>query len=218
MAIERKTLRVQVRDELLSRMREGIVTPGEDINELQLAAELGVSRTPLREALITLHSEGQIESVNGKGFRYVPLSAREFKELAPIMATLEGLALQLTPREKLREIGERLATLAAEFDQESAEHELVATRDDEWHNILVSGCDNTRLHDILANVRVAFHRYESLLVAEKAVIGRVAAEHAVIAKHVTAGDIAQATEALTVNWANGAQRILDSSSNPHLTE
>lgn len=147
----------------------------------------------------------------------MPLSAREFKELAPIMATLEGLALQSTPPERLREIGERLSVLAAEFDEESAEHELVATRDDEWHKILVSGCDNSRLHDILGNVRLAFHRYESLLVSEKAVIGRVAAEHALIANHVTAGDIAQATQALTVNWANGAQRILDSSSNPHLT-
>ncbi|MEO7587585.1 MAG: GntR family transcriptional regulator [Arachnia sp.] len=217
MAIERKVLRVQVRDELLARMRAGSVLPGEDINEVQLAAELGVSRTPLREALITLHSEGQIESVNGKGFRFVPLSAREFKELAPIMAALEGLALQCTPPDKVRDIGGRLAALAAEFDQESAEHELVATRDDEWHSLLVSGCDNSRLHDILNNVRRAFHRYESLLVSEKAVIGRVAAEHALIAKHVAAGNIAEATAALTVNWRNGAQRILDSSSNPHLT-
>ncbi len=217
MPIERRTLREQVRDELLTRMREGTVTPGEDINELQLAAELGVSRTPLREALITLHSEGQIENVNGKGFRYVPLSAREFKELAPIMATLEGLALQLTPPEQLGAIGERLSDLASEFDQESAAHELVATRDDEWHNILASGCDNGRLLDILGNVRLAFHRYESLLVSEKAVIGRAAAEHRLIATHVTAGDISQATQALTANWANGAQRILDSSINPHLT-
>src|SRR5215469_8782888 len=101
MAIERKTLRSQVREELLERMRAGDVRPGESINEVQLAAELGVSRTPLREALIALESEGQIESENGKGFRFVPLSAREFEELAPIMATLEGLALEVTPRDAL---------------------------------------------------------------------------------------------------------------------
>ena len=62
MAIERKNLRSQVRDELLARMRAGLVRPGEGINEVQLAAELGVSRTPLREALIALESEGQITS------------------------------------------------------------------------------------------------------------------------------------------------------------
>ncbi|WP_454299390.1 GntR family transcriptional regulator [Salana multivorans] len=98
MAIQRKSLRSQVRRELLARMRSGAVVPGEGINEVQLAAELGVSRTPLREALIALESEGQIESEDGKGFRFVPLRAREFEELAPIMATLEGLALKSSVR------------------------------------------------------------------------------------------------------------------------
>src|SRR6478735_2319718 len=101
MAIERRTLRSQVREELLARMRSGEVSPGESINEVQLAAELGVSRTPLREALIALESEGQIESENGKGFRFVPLSAREFEELCPIIVTLEGLALDLSPVDEL---------------------------------------------------------------------------------------------------------------------
>lgn len=60
MPIERRTtLRSQVREELLGRMRSGDVRPGQSINEVQLAAELGVSRTPLREALIALESEGQ---------------------------------------------------------------------------------------------------------------------------------------------------------------
>src|SRR6478736_6582093 len=105
MAIERKNLRSQVREELLARMRAGEVQPGEGINEVQLAGELGVSRTPLREALIALESEGQIESENGKGFRFVPLSKREFQELAPIMAALEGLALELTPPDAIPALG-----------------------------------------------------------------------------------------------------------------
>ena len=102
MVIERRNLRSQVRDELLARMRSGLVQPGEGINEVQLATELGVSRTPLREALIALESEGQIESENGKGFRFVPLSAQEFEDLAPVMAALESLALELSPLEELR--------------------------------------------------------------------------------------------------------------------
>ena len=54
MVIERRALREQVRDELLNRMRTGAVRPGEVINEVQLAPEIGVSCTPLREALIAL--------------------------------------------------------------------------------------------------------------------------------------------------------------------
>ncbi|MET0854116.1 MAG: GntR family transcriptional regulator [Microterricola sp.] len=217
MAIERRTLRAQVREELLERMRNGTVQPGEGINEVQLAAELGVSRTPLREALIALESEGQIESENGKGFRFVPLSAREFEDLAPIMASLESLALQLTDPDELRTIGARLARLSAEFDQEIVEHALVVSKDDEWHDIMLSGCPNQRLIDLATSVRQAFHRYESLLVPDEVMIERVAAEHAAIAEHMVNGDVAAASAALTANWMNGMQRILKNSSSPYFT-
>jgi len=208
MAIERKTLRAQVRDELLARMRSGDAQPGEGINEVQLAAELGVSRTPLREALIGLESEGQITSENGKGFRFVELSASEFEELAPVIATLEGLAIELSPLDKIQEIGRQLATLAAEFNDDIAEHAEVAHRDDEWHNIMLSACPNSRLLEIIGGVRGLFHRYESLLVEDRAMIARVAAEHATIANLLVEGDIPGAQAALKANWLNGVQRIL----------
>jgi DNA-binding GntR family transcriptional regulator len=217
MVIERRNLRSQVRDELLARMRSGLVQPGEGINEVQLANELGVSRTPLREALIALESEGQIESENGKGFRFVPLSAQEFEDLAPVMAALEGLALELSPLDELRPIGERLAALAAEFDQEVAQHSLVVTKDDEWHGIMLSACPNQRLLDVIASVRGAFHRYESLLVPNDVMIERVAAEHADIAEHLAAGDVPGAVVALKANWMNGMRRIVDNASSAYFT-
>lgn len=208
MAIERKTLRSQVRGELLERMRSGEAQPGEDINEVQLAAEIGVSRTPLREALIGLESEGQITSENGKGFRFVKLSANDFEELGPIMAALESLALDLTPADKLQELGRRLATLASDFNQNLAEHALVTQRDDEWHALMLSACPNSRLLDLTTNVRQLLHRYESLLVPDEAMIERVAAEHAEIANCIAHGDVTGAKKALKANWINGVRRIL----------
>ncbi|HET6671893.1 MAG TPA: GntR family transcriptional regulator [Agromyces sp.] len=217
MAIERRTLRSQVREELLARMRSGNVEPGEGINEVQLANELGVSRTPLREALIALESEGQIESENGKGFRFVPLSAQEFEDLAPIMGALESLALELSSVDDLKLIGERLAALAAEFDQEVVEHALVISKDDEWHSIMLSACSNRRLLDVIASVRGAFHRYESLLVPNDVMVERVAAEHAEIAKHLAEGDVPGAIVALKANWMNGMRRILENASSPYFS-
>lgn len=206
--IERKNLRSQVRDELITRMRAGSVRPGEGINEVQLAAELGVSRTPLREALISLESEGQIDSENGKGFRFVPLSAREFEELCPIIIALESLALDLSPKDELTDIGERLAALAAEFNEDVAQHALVNRRDDEWHNLMLSSCRNRRLLDEIGAVRRGIHRYESLLVSDDVMVERSATEHATIARHLAAGDAASAKKALAANWTNGMRRLL----------
>lgn len=218
MAIERKNLRSQVRDELLTRMRTGDVQPGEGINEVQLAAELGVSRTPLREALIALESEGQIESQNGKGFRFVPLSKSEFEELAPILATLEALALRLSPAEQLTEIGERLTTLAESFRDERVQHSLVITKDEEWHGIMVSACPNRRLVAMIEATRDAFHRYESLLVPNDVMVERVAAEHAAIARALASGDVDAAVVALEANWMHGMRRILDNTTSAYFTD
>lgn len=217
MAIERKNLRSQVREELLARMRAGLVQPGEGINEVQLAGELGVSRTPLREALIALESEGQIESENGKGFRFVPLSAAEFRDLAPALAALESLALELSPPDELRVIGARLQELASAFVDELVEHRLIITKDDEWHNLMLSACPNTRLLAVIESVRTSFHRYESLLVPEDVKIERVAAEHAEIARCLADGDIPGAVDALKLNWLHGMQRILDNASSPYFS-
>jgi len=217
MAIERRNLRSQVRAELLARMRAGLVQPGEGINEVQLATELGVSRTPLREALIALESEGQIESENGKGFRFVPLSASEFRDLAPVMAALESLALELSPPERLREIGTRLKEMADAFADELVEHQLVITKDDEWHSVMLSACPNTRLLAVIESVRSSFHRYESLLVPEDVKVERVAAEHAEIARHLAAGDVPGAVDALKLNWLHGMQRILDNATSSYFT-
>ena len=217
MAIERKNLRSQVRGELLERMRTGLAKPGESINEVQLAAELGVSRTPLREALIALESEGQITSENGKGFRFVPLSAGEFEDLAPVMAALESLALELSPLDELKAVGARLVELADAFSDELVEHKLVISRDDEWHALMLSVCPNKRLLDVIESVRGSFHRYESLLVAEDVKVERVAAEHAAIARALADGDVPEAVEALKVNWMQGVRRILDNASSAYFT-
>lgn len=218
MAIERRALREQVRDELLTRMRTGAVKPGQGINEVQLAAEIGVSRTPLREALIALESEGQIESESGKGFRFVTMSAREFEELAPVISALESLAIELSPLPKMQELGRKLAKLAADFDSEAAAHSMIMTRDDEWHGVMLSACPNHRLLALIGTVRQSFHRYESLLVPDEAIVSRVAAEHAAIAHCLADGDIPGAQAALQTNWVNGAKRILVQASSRYLTD
>lgn len=172
----------------------------------------------MREALIGLESEGQITSKSGKGFQFARLSVSELEQLAPVIATLEGLALELTPPGQSQELGVRLKRMSVEFDQNLASHSQLTIRDDEWHCVLLSACSNTRLLDLVDQVRGSFHRYEALLVSSDAMIERNASEHESIAECLIEGDLRGAQEALQSNWINGAARRLAGASDSYLSD
>ncbi len=91
---QRKPLRADVGAEILARMIDGRLPPGTRINEVHLATDLGISRTPLREAMLGLLADGALESVMGRGFRVPPLGAAEIGELLDVLAQLEPAALR----------------------------------------------------------------------------------------------------------------------------
>jgi len=211
MQITRKTLRSQVRDVLLQRIRSGNVPWGEQINEVRLAAELGVSRTPLREALIELAASGHIFASDSQGFSFLEFNAAELMEVAPVIATLEALALRLTSEEDLLILSAELLKTAKEFNENQAIHDKLMIIDQEWHELMLSSCPNEFLITEVASIREEFHKYESLLVPSSASVARVAEEHVKIAECLSKADLAGASEALMTNWVNGARRILNAS-------
>lgn len=91
---QRKPLRADVGAEILARMIDGRLAPGARINEVHLAADLGISRTPLREAMLGLLADGALESVMGRGFRVPALAAIEIGDLLAVLALLEPAALR----------------------------------------------------------------------------------------------------------------------------
>ncbi|MFI6498837.1 GntR family transcriptional regulator [Nonomuraea typhae] len=208
MPIERRPLREQIRDELLRRLDRGDFSAGTDINEATLAGELGVSRTPLREALITLAGEGVLESSQGRGFRFAPVSRKEFRELCEIVAALESLALETSDSAYLRKIGPELLRLARDFPDPVAEQQVIERHDDEWHDLLLSGCANERLLDLITSVKAGMRRYAHLMAGDDAPLEREAAEHTQVAEHLIAGELGLATQALRDNWVNGMERMM----------
>lgn len=208
MPIERRPLREQIREELLRRLDRGDFSAGTDINEVALAGELGVSRTPLREALITLAGEGVLESNQGRGFRFAPVSRKEFRELCEIVAALEALALDTSDPDHLRKIAPELLRLANDFPDQVAEQQEIERHDDEWHDLLLSGCQNERLLDLITSVKAGMRRYAHLMVGDDAPLEREAAEHCKIALLLDEGDLRGATEALRDNWVNGMERMM----------
>ncbi len=202
MPVARQSLRVQVRDEIRSLLRDGKLRAGEEISEQKLAEELGVSRTPLREALIALEAEGYIESQVGRGFRFALTTQQDFLGSAPIIAVLECLALDLTPPEVLQEVGQKLLRMADDFTQTIANHRELIRRDEEWHLLLTGGCGNEQLLTMLDRLKTSFHMLEYAILPFDAMVERSASDHHDIAEALIAGDLERAKTRLRENWTS----------------
>ncbi|MEW6217749.1 MAG: GntR family transcriptional regulator, partial [Candidatus Bipolaricaulota bacterium] len=91
----RVPLRLKIYDALRLAVMEGVLQPGEEITEGQLAPALGVSRTPVREALQRLETEGWLKRVGGKGLTVTRVSQKDVRDLYLMRSVLEGLAVTL---------------------------------------------------------------------------------------------------------------------------
>lgn len=157
--IVRRPLRAQVRGILLDRIIRGILAGGTRINETHLAAELKVSRTPLREALLGLQREGFLDAEMGRGFLVPPLSAEELGQVSPINAALEALAVR-TIGEDIRHLCEPLAALNAEIQSSMGDPPRVFELNVRWHQLLTGPCGNRELQRMLAAIRERCYRYQ----------------------------------------------------------
>jgi DNA-binding GntR family transcriptional regulator len=197
--IARRALRHDVRREILAMIFDGRLPAGRRINERDLGAELEVSRTPIREALLGLEGEGFVESRPARGFAPVPLSARDVNDVYPMVAALEILAMRSTPPERLRAHLPELERLA---DQMAAAGDARRTQalDDRWHARLVTECGNERLLRTLSSLKRVVRRYELAWMADNAHVETSTEQHHAIVRALGGDDVDRAAELLALNW------------------
>jgi DNA-binding GntR family transcriptional regulator len=202
-----------VREAILDQISNGRLPAQTRINESSLANDLGVSRTPLREALMNLEADGFIVSSPGRGFFVAPLTVQEVREIYPIVAQLEGLALISSPAQP--DLGQ-LAAVNDEMDACRDDPGRCLDLDSSFHRMLVAPCSNGRLLDLIAGQKRVMHRYEYAYMRVTAA-NRFAArtipssvqEHRAIIERLSAGDAQGAMVALEANWRNGMERLIE---------
>ena len=204
---ERANLAEEVANLVRDMILDGRLPAGGRINEVRLAAEIGVSRTPLREALSRLVNEGSLKDVPRRGFFVRPLTAEEFRQIYPIRAILDPAALRLAgipPRE-------RIASLRKiNHDLERCTDRSAAVRiDDAFHLELLVHCPNRVLVDLIRQFMWQTRRYELGLMQRFDGVAAAVAAHEQIIVALETGDLDGACRALEANMTGGMQPILD---------
>lgn len=150
-----KPLRELVFEALREAIINGQLEPGERLMEIQLADELGVSRTPIREAIRKLELEGLVLMVPRKGAYVASLSMKDVAEVFEIRGALEGLAAALAAE---RITDEELENLERQFVKsveliDKADLKGMVEVDTGFHQILYQASRNERLAQIISNLR-----------------------------------------------------------------
>lgn len=199
-------LRREVRRLLLDRLLSGELEPGSRINESRLAEEIGVSRTPLREALIKLELEGFMQNDKGRGFYVVPLSPETARDLYTLAGQLEALALEGAVPHTRAEI-ERLETLEAERAEakRGGRFDAAVELDIRWHAGLVGGCPNGELLHLLEMLRNRLYRYEYVLAQQRDWQSWEHDHHERILQALREGNRRLAVETLKHHWNEAAE-------------
>ena len=189
-AIDRRTLSQRLVEDLRQMILDGDLKPGQRLQEAELSGLFGVSRTPLREALKALSSEGLVEIAPNKGARVSELSLEELAETFPVMGALEALAGELAARNARDDEITRLRDLHAEIvsHYEAGELKAYFVANQRFHEGLLAAAHNATLsqhyHQLAGRVRQA--RYQANLSARR--WAQSVAEHETIMAALEARD------------------------------
>jgi DNA-binding GntR family transcriptional regulator len=200
--------RTSLRDQALAAIRQALITgqivPGVVYSAASLAAELGVSNSPVREAMLALVDDGLMEAVPNRGYRAVTLTEADLAEIAELRVLLEipavGLAAEIGLGDRLEELSELVRVIEQSVAAGDLSRDLDADR--RFHLLLIGACGNRRLTGIVARLRDQTRLYGlPSMIASGALIAS-AAEHRPILEAVAGGDRARAEALMRAHLAH----------------
>ena len=175
-----------LRDVVFQTLREAILKgdlrPGERLMELQLAAKLGVSRTPIREAIRMLEQEGLAVTIPRKGAEVARMTEKDMEDVLQIREALDDLAVQVACDKITQEQLERLMATMKNFELavQAGDLSKIVAYDVEFHDVIYEATDNPKLVILLSNLREQIYRYRVEYLKEKENYPMLIQEHKAI--------------------------------------
>ena len=190
--VQVRTKAEAVYQELTVRILDGRMDPGSTVNQEALAAALGVSITPLREALRRLESDGLVRLEAHRTLTVAPLSAHEFRELYAVRLQLDPFAAGLAAEQASTETASHIKALAMRPREATPRGRLKANR--EFHQAVYRASGNTRLAEVLDRLWDQTDRYRLIAVQVEGHERVVEREHREIADAIRSRNSALATD------------------------
>ena len=210
--LEHKT--ISLAEQVFERLENDILTGkyqrGETLTELKLVTDLGVSRTPVREALHRLEQEHVIE-ITQKGILILGVTEQDLKDIFAIRLRLEGMASALAAKnmtaEQLTELKEALEL--QEFYVGKQDPERIKTMDSRFHQIVYRYCGSAVLNDTLLPLHKKVQKYRRASVEDSSRAEQSLQEHRAIFEAIESKNAILAEERTTEHIANAANHILN---------
>ena len=203
-------LRETVCAALRDAIKRGILEPGERLMEVQLAEELGISRTPVREAIRKLEQEGYVIMMPRRGTYVSDVSVKDVKEIFEIRSALESLAISLATMRIEPDELEKLQTLLAQIGGhiENKDIDKIVATDIEFHGLLYQVSRNERLVNIISNLKEQLARFRTLSMSYPGRLQETLAEHRAMVEAIAAGDVEAAREAAERHMEQAEETLL----------
>ena len=204
-----------LRDVVFNTLRQAILRgelkPGERLMEIQLANKLGVSRTPIREAIRKLELEGLVLMIPRKGAEVADITEKSLRDVLEVRKALEELAVQLTCDKITKEQIRELEQAAEQFKKTLKSNDIteIAEADVRFHDIIYLATDNQKLILLLNNLREQMYRYriEYLKRADK--YSQLLAEHEDKIRHIEKKQKKEAAEIVCKHIDNQVAAVMD---------
>lgn len=203
-----------LRDVVFYTLREAILKgelePGERLMELDLAEKLGVSRTPIREAIRKLELEGLVKMAPRKGAEVAEITLDDLTDVLEVRKNLEDLAVELACKKSTPEDIEQMKKCHENFKEalKSEDLTIMAEADEAFHNVIYNTTRNKRLMQILNNLREQMYRYRLEYIKDKRKRNTLVEEHSEIIQAISNKNVEEAKKAIRTHIVNQENTIV----------
>ncbi len=205
-----------LRDVVFNTLRDAILhgelLPGERLMEITLANRLGVSRTPVREAIRKLELEGLVIMVPRKGAQVAQITEKDLNDVLEVRLGLEELAMQFACERIDEAQQEQIRKAALEFEKlmESDDITALAQADVKFHELIYEATRNRRLIQIINNLREQMYRYRIEYLKDSTARRTLVKEHREIYEALKARDYRKANDCMRDHIENQQKAIIKS--------